>query len=75
MSCFALYGLQSYQILRLSPKVSQDCPTQTIMTLDSEEGMRQGFVAHGAEMTEDLKNFSHVGTYLFYMHRYVRRED
>jgi hypothetical protein len=73
MSCFALYGLQSYQILRLSPKASQDCPTQTIMTWDSEEGMCQVFAAHGAEMTEDLKNFSHVGNYLYASLRQARR--
>jgi hypothetical protein len=30
------------------------------MTWDSDEGMREGFAAHGAEMSEDLKNFSDV---------------
>jgi hypothetical protein len=40
VSCFALFGFQSYQILRLSPKASQDCAIQTITTWDSEDGMR-----------------------------------
>lgn len=54
------YGFQSYQIIPLQPTnaTAVQYGVQCNMFWDSEQGMREGFAAHGAEMDADLHNFS-----------------